>query len=176
MSYVPESARYDCVAMYIWGCHAFFVSNACSKVKEHLAKRSCELPHGPPDSVIATQRRHKDHDVAAWEDWNGKIAPGHFWTDLHSARSKLHKDGICPRVHMGSNGALKALYYNQMVLHQKPREAKLLADFGAVFERVTGRPLPHDASSLPAFTARALASCVNRPTDPSGARKRLPSC
>ena len=164
VSYIPENARYDCVAMYIWESHAFFVSSACSKVKEHPGKKPTELPNGPPKAIIATQKRYKEHNVARWEDWNGDFRPGRFWTNLHEARSKLHREGICPRVHMSSNGALKSLFYNEMVLHSKPREAALLAEFAATFERVTGRPLSYDASSLPAFTARAFTELC-RPTE-----------
>ena len=95
-SYTPEHTRYDTVALYIWGDHAFTVDD--DGVKRTIAKEQISTPTTQSSEVLATIGRRANSMPASqyWETYS-KLAPGHFYShDLVGVRADLLREGICP--------------------------------------------------------------------------------
>ena len=66
VSFVPASARWDTLALYVHGAHAYFCAD--SKTKEWIAKRPTGEPPAHPEWVLAVERRTRVHKTEDWTD------------------------------------------------------------------------------------------------------------
>ena len=109
------------------------------------------------DDLTAAAYKKRCSENSVFAHLAGSLDAAATGQDVAEARATLHRISICPRVMLANNGTPSTLHYNDMTLYHRPPEADLCQYFARVFEHVTGRPLHYDASSLPTFTAKAVA-------------------
>jgi hypothetical protein len=166
LSYRPETASGSSLCLYVFGEHAFFVSDP--HTKSVLAKMKTSRPEPKPDTVLAVLHKSDIPPTSEWRHWTGEQEPGHFYTfDLTEARVELHSQGKCPKVSLNGAGVPKALRLKvgteEAVIHNLPTEATLCEAFAKELDRRTKRKVTYKGESLATFSNLVLAELLRPP-------------
>ena len=168
LSYRPEVPLGSSLCLHVFGDHAFFVNDPCTK--STLAKMKTRKREPAPEAVLAVLRKSTTPPAKEWKEWTGDLEPGcHYFThDLASARLKLHTEGTCPKVTLNGAGIPKALRIptenrTTAVVHRWPPEGALCEAFAAEVQRRTGRQVPYKGESLASFANLVFTELLKPP-------------
>ena len=143
------------VCLYVWGDHAFFVSDPHTKAE--IARVKAVRPQLRPSVVSKVIVKREDPPTSEWLEWAGEIALGHFYSgDIARARLELHSQGVCPKVQLNGMGSLTRLRFRETVIHRRLPESIVCEQFTTEFERLHKRPLSYQGESLAAFSNAAF--------------------
>ena len=176
-SFVPETAK-SSLALYVHGCHAFFVGDP--KTKEVIAKMKTTRPHVRPDVVTRVVPKEKTlvPPAVEWQSYTPGAPAGYYRADdLQALRLQLHGQGIVPLVQLSGMGVMKALRIKaepqaganadealeHAVVQRAMREDIVCDLFAQFLKRDTGRRLVYRGESLATFADMAFRELCKPP-------------
>ena len=150
-SYTPMTTKYENLVCHVWADHLYCVAEpaAARTVVAQLAKAAdapllwCLAP--------IQRRPRRGADVSSWELFTS-MSPGDFYTkDIDETRAKLHAQSICPTVQKDGMNRVKALRYNDCVIHSLPREADVCQKFLQEMGKTRAHAVQYRAETFASF-------------------------
>lgn len=167
LSYRPQTADGSSLCLYVFGDHAFFISDP--HTKSVLARMKTSKPEPSPEAVLAILHKSDVPPASEWRHWTGQEQePGHYYTyDLGHARLEMHTQGKCPKVALNGAGVPKALHLKmgseKAVVHTLPKESTLCEAFAEELEKRTKRKVVYKGESLATFANNVFTELLKPP-------------
>ena len=124
-SFVPTRSQYETIALYIWGNHLFTVGDMAAK--QAIAQQTTKFPNALSPTIIdpICKRTSKAGHFVEWDLYT-QIQPGHFYSrNIKGTSASLHQQGFAPEVRLSGLGQIKALTWNDCVIHAIPKDAEV---------------------------------------------------